>query len=221
MKKFFDYILQGSEATEKNAIDAAIGLDWQEVETKIDTYPHLSFVCERNGVGVWYNYGCDSYQFSDESEEFIPWGEHNRLEIQLSDDHKHLRMRDKDTGSVSVYVAVWQKPYSEVMYPYFDNPFGMGCYCVYEFKKVNESAPEFGHPEDKPFTRHGVYSWANVCGCEVEISECGSMGRLRIENRVTEWYEIEHIEDEDGEESVPTIDPDGHNVPLNQVIKVS
>jgi hypothetical protein len=66
-KMFFDYILQGSEATEENAMDAARGLDWQEIETKEGNYPNLRYVDTVNGVGIYYNYGTDDYYFTDES----------------------------------------------------------------------------------------------------------------------------------------------------------
>lgn len=69
MAKFFDYILQGSDATEENAIDAARGLDWQEIEAEEADYPHLQYVDTVNGVGIWYNYGSDNYYFTDEVEE--------------------------------------------------------------------------------------------------------------------------------------------------------
>jgi len=67
--KFFNYILQGSEATEENAIQAARGLDWQEVETTEANYPNLQYVGTLNGVGIYYNYGSDDYYFTDEDAE--------------------------------------------------------------------------------------------------------------------------------------------------------
>jgi hypothetical protein len=69
MAKFFDYILQGSDATEENAIQAARGLDWQEVETVEADYPNLQYVGTLNGVGIYYNYGHDGYYFTDEDAE--------------------------------------------------------------------------------------------------------------------------------------------------------
>lgn len=64
---FFDYILQGSEATEENAIQAAQGLDWQEIERHEGNYPHLRYVDTVNGVGIYYNMGSDNYYFTDET----------------------------------------------------------------------------------------------------------------------------------------------------------
>ena len=74
-KIFFDYILQGSEATEENAMDVARGLDWQEIETKEANYPNLSYVDTVNGVGIYYNYGTDDYYFTDESLEEGLWNQ--------------------------------------------------------------------------------------------------------------------------------------------------
>lgn len=67
--RFFDFILQGSDATKENAYDAARGLDWMEMETKEATYPYLNYIDTINGVGIWYNYGADSYYFTDEAIE--------------------------------------------------------------------------------------------------------------------------------------------------------
>lgn len=71
MAKFFDFILQGSEATEENAYSAARGLDWQEIETQEANYPFLNYVDTVDGVGIWYNYGSDDYYFTDESEDLM------------------------------------------------------------------------------------------------------------------------------------------------------
>lgn len=62
----FDYILEGSEATLDNAIAAAKGLDWQEIETtENDSLPYLEFKEEHNGVEIWYCYAGDIYLFTD------------------------------------------------------------------------------------------------------------------------------------------------------------
>ncbi len=71
MAKFFDFILQGSEATEENAYSAARGLDWQEIEVTEANYPFLNYVDTVNGVGIWYNYGSDDYYFTDEPEDLM------------------------------------------------------------------------------------------------------------------------------------------------------
>jgi hypothetical protein len=69
MAKFFDYILQGSDATEENAIQAARSLDWQEMEVVGAHYPNLQYIGTLNGVGIHYNYGDDSYYFTEEDSE--------------------------------------------------------------------------------------------------------------------------------------------------------
>jgi len=66
MKLFYDHILDGHEATEQNAYDHAMGLDWMEVETTEASYPYLNYVDTVNGVGIWYNYGHNGYYFTDE-----------------------------------------------------------------------------------------------------------------------------------------------------------
>lgn len=67
MRKFFDYILDN--ASEADAIDCALGLDWSEIEIEEKTYPYLNHIDTVNCVGIWYNSGCDSYYFTDESDE--------------------------------------------------------------------------------------------------------------------------------------------------------
>lgn len=69
MIRFFDYILQGSEATEENAVQAARSMDWQDMETEEGDYPNLQYVGTVNGVSIYYNYGSDDYYFADENAE--------------------------------------------------------------------------------------------------------------------------------------------------------
>ena len=79
--------------------------------------------------------------------------------------------------------------------------------------------------ENDIFTAHGVYSWSNCCGCSIEIHNSGDSARLKLNTEpetITEWLEIEFIEDEENPEGdlIPVIDPEGHNVPLNMVMRV-
>jgi len=66
---FFDYILQGSDATEENARNAAMGLDWGAVDTEMESYPNLDYIDTMNGVGIYYNWKADYYCFTDESQD--------------------------------------------------------------------------------------------------------------------------------------------------------
>ena len=66
--KFYDHILQGHEATEQNAYDAARGLDWQAIETKEQSLPNLRYIDTVNGVGIYYDFAGDYYVFTDEAE---------------------------------------------------------------------------------------------------------------------------------------------------------
>jgi hypothetical protein len=75
------------------------------------------------------------------------------------------------------------------------------------------------------FNVHGVYTMSNLGGYEVEISSCGDSARMRdayggSQIEVSEWKEIEYVLSEDEEEeSIPVIDPQGYNIELNQVIR--
>lgn len=62
----FEFILEGNEATEENAINAARGMDWSEMETSVahDNYTRTSnHVDTLNGVEVRYDFAADYYFF--------------------------------------------------------------------------------------------------------------------------------------------------------------
>ena len=63
--RYFDYILQGHEATEENAILAAQGLDWSGIEEEEQVLSFMRYVTTENGIDIWYCYGADYYAFSD------------------------------------------------------------------------------------------------------------------------------------------------------------
>lgn len=65
----YDFILQGSEATEENAKDFAQDLDWNEVsKTENNGLPYLDYIETLNGVDIWYDYKGGYYIFSDEND---------------------------------------------------------------------------------------------------------------------------------------------------------
>ena len=66
----YDFILQGDEATEENAMCATTGIDWQEIETsEINRpYTHSKYIDSNNGIDVYYDYGADYYYFVDVTE---------------------------------------------------------------------------------------------------------------------------------------------------------
>ena len=69
---------------------------------------------------------------------------------------------------------------------------------------------------------HGYYTYSNGCGYGVILSDCGTQAKLvmNVEDcDVTDWLDIEYIFDEDENEFVPVIDPDGFDVPLNLVMR--
>ena len=71
---------------------------------------------------------------------------------------------------------------------------------------------------------HGYYTYSNCCGYGVILSDSGDEAKLVMNNEdydVTDWLNIEHIFDEDENEFIPVIDPDGFNIPLNLVVKTS
>ena len=84
--------------------------------------------------------------------------------------------------------------------------------------------------EGTRFTTHGVYIISNCYSVEVEISDCGDMGRYKSYNDtledydVSEWKPIELLQEEGtdlSEDSIPVLDPEGLYIPLNQVMRVT
>lgn len=61
----YSTILQGSEATEKNALNFAQGYDFSEDETENFNYNSSYFVDTVNGIDIHYNYKADYYFFSE------------------------------------------------------------------------------------------------------------------------------------------------------------
>ena len=76
------------------------------------------------------------------------------------------------------------------------------------------------------FIAHGSYTFCNAGGFLVQISDCGSMARTKdafgSDNpEISDWLEIVYVEDKDNpNECIPVIEPEGRNIPLNQVIKI-
>jgi hypothetical protein len=60
----FSTILQGSEATEKNAIGFANYFDFSEDEIEETPFIHCRFFTALNGISIYYNYGADYYFFT-------------------------------------------------------------------------------------------------------------------------------------------------------------
>jgi hypothetical protein len=69
---------------------------------------------------------------------------------------------------------------------------------------------------------HGYYTYSNCCGYGVILSDCGEAAKLVMDSdghNITDWLDIEYVFDEDVNDFVPTIDPNGFNVPLNLVVR--
>jgi hypothetical protein len=60
----FSTILQGSEATEKNAIGFANYFDFSEDEIEETHLSNAVFFATVNGISIYYNYGADYYFFT-------------------------------------------------------------------------------------------------------------------------------------------------------------
>jgi hypothetical protein len=75
------------------------------------------------------------------------------------------------------------------------------------------------------FTPHGGYTVSNTGGYLIELSECGDSARVKDDYgsdnpQISDWLEIEYVEDEDTGELEPVIDPNGYNIPLNLVMRL-
>lgn len=84
--------------------------------------------------------------------------------------------------------------------------------------KLNENFEEF--------TPHGTYTVSNTGGYEIMLNDAGDAAKVRdafgSDNpKTSDWLEIEYIPDEETGESEPVIDPNGYNIPLNQVMRIN
>lgn len=81
-----------------------------------------------------------------------------------------------------------------------------------------------GGMNEEEFIPHGSYTVSNTGGYEIMLNDAGDAARIRdafgSDNpQTSDWLEIEYIPTEDGD-SEPVIDPNGYNIPLNQVMKL-
>ena len=63
--KTYSVILQGSDATEENARNFALGFDFSESELEEYNGKDNSYVDTINGIDIYYQYGADYYFFTD------------------------------------------------------------------------------------------------------------------------------------------------------------
>ena len=72
------------------------------------------------------------------------------------------------------------------------------------------------------FVATGYITTSNSSGYEVEIDPSGDSARLKDESGVTDWMEIEFVQniDDPTGDLVPVINPDGYYIPLDQVMKI-
>jgi hypothetical protein len=76
------------------------------------------------------------------------------------------------------------------------------------------------------FITHGTYTVSNSGGYEIMLNNSGDGAKVRdaygSDNpKTSDWLEIEYIPNDDTGESEPVIDPNGYNIPLNQVMRVN
>lgn len=65
--KIYDTILQGSDATEKNAREWALGYDFSQDESQEHKFNwiHHTFIDEVKGINIYYNSTADYYFFAE------------------------------------------------------------------------------------------------------------------------------------------------------------
>lgn len=66
----FDHIVQGSDATEENAIATAQGFDFSEIDTAENPAPsrNYNYIDTINGIEIYYDF-CGDYYFFAPAEE--------------------------------------------------------------------------------------------------------------------------------------------------------
>ncbi len=87
--------------------------------------------------------------------------------------------------------------------------------------KLNENFEN----DSEEFTPHGTYTVSNVGGYEIMLNDAGDAAKVRdafgSDNpKTSDWLEIEYMPNEETGESEPVIDPNGYNIPLNQVMRL-
>ena len=66
----YSTILQGSEATEENALNFAQCFDFSEDETEDTINLHRTYIDTVNGIEIYYQYGADYYFFAPQDEDY-------------------------------------------------------------------------------------------------------------------------------------------------------
>ena len=103
-----------------------------------------------------------------------------------------------------------------------------------EIRKFQENSENYSEILDlaiaeyekfEEFTPHGSYTISNSGGYLIELSPCGDSARVKESwggnnPQISDWLEIEYIQDEE-DELIPTIDPNGYDIPLNMVMRLS
>jgi len=96
----------------------------------------------------------------------------------------------------------------------------------------NSRGTVYDHEDEiEEFTPHGSYTVSNSGGYTVMLSDDGEMAKVKdafgSDNpEISDWLPIEYVPsedefDEDGNpEMVAVIDPNGYNIPLNQVMRI-
>jgi hypothetical protein len=84
----------------------------------------------------------------------------------------------------------------------------------------------FENEGGEEFQPHGTYTVSNTGGYEIMLSDDGEMARVKdafgSDNpKISDWLEIEYVDDEETGEPTAVIDPMGYNIPLDQVMRIN
>lgn len=90
-------------------------------------------------------------------------------------------------------------------------------------RNYGDMKEDLDQPVDE-FIPHGTYTVSNSGGYEIMLDDSGDAAMVRdafgSDNpKTSDWLPIEYVPGEDGE-SEPVIDPEGYNIPLNQVMRL-
>lgn len=81
--------------------------------------------------------------------------------------------------------------------------------------------------ETEEFIVHGHYTVSNCGGYEIMLNDSCDAAKVRdafgsSDPETSDWLEIEYVTNEDSDDEdddlIPVIDPNGYNIPLNQVM---
>lgn len=80
--------------------------------------------------------------------------------------------------------------------------------------------------KEEKFIAQGFFIVSNLGGYEIMLSSCGEAAKVKDaygsnNPKISDWLDIALMYDEDEDDWFPVIDPNGYNIPLNLVTRLT